>query len=377
MTATNGADHAHGESRVELAFTEAFGSEPVGSRGYAFLTNPRAGKLTASGTRREPNAFRGSIRGKLTANCGGVAKLGAESGNLMATGIGVIIGRAYLAAQPGKLTASGTAGGIASARMVQPGKSKVVAYSGAVLSVRIGGQGKITAGGTQGSVGRAIMRLPLCRFAASGHAENFGVARLVGPRLRPAGSGAARLVNPGYRLVAYGSAVVALEYEAYAVNLLTGLDRNPQNQFDPDVREVTHYTNYPFTQIVRFHDHYYGVAADGLYLLEGDTDAGAPIAWSLRTALTDAGSKQLKRVRSVYIGARLISQVEVTLVVGEEQNLTYSYTTPRSSTAQNYRQVFGKGVRTRYFALELADPAGGFIEIDSLDLENEILERAI
>lgn len=386
------ADHPYGESRGVAAPFSTWAGQNIRLNALALLRHPKRGTLTAFGTRLVSNSFKKTaVAGHLSAQGGGYARVTSSIGHLTISASVSTLGRAALKAARGVVTAHGVNGALGEATLKSSAVGKVTAYSGAVLSVRVGGKSTLTASGTRGSVGSAIMRLPLCRLVASATTENFGQARLAGPALRPVASGLAHLIAPGYSLVAYGSAVVAAvgatggaggalgvgNFEAYAMNMLTALDRNPQNQYDPDVNEVTHYTDYPFTQIVRFGAAYYGVAADGLYLLEGDTDAGAPIAWSFRTALMDAGSKQLKRVRSVYVGARLVSEVVVTLVVGEEQELTYNYKTPRSDKAQTYRQAFGKGVRTRYFALGVSDPAGKFIELDSLDFENEILERSI
>ena len=373
------ADHAYADSRTKTLPFLISGGEYFPLNGVGQLSAPSsfAGALTAAGGEINPNAFVGSIRFSLSSFGGAQARMSAPTPSLMATGIGVVIGRAKMTSPTPVLSASGTVGSIAKSTMTLSGHPSVVGFSGAVVSIRIGGEYTLLSSGTSGSIDKGAMRLPLCRLRASGYLESHGGAALTSPMLLPVGHGRAVLVAPGYELVAYGSAVVAASYEAYSINLLGGIDRNPQNQFDPNVNEVTHYTNYPFTQILRFEDSYYGVGSDGLYLLEGDTDAGAPIAWSFRTALSDFNSKQLKRVKSVYIGARLISEITVTLVVGEKQELTYSYTTPRGNDAQNYRVPFGKGVRTRYAALELSDTSGNFIEIDTLDLENETLERAI
>jgi hypothetical protein len=370
------ADHAYGEGRAVLEPLTAAAGVYAMLTGLAQLTNPRRPVLSASGTQGEPNAFRFSYKGTLTASAGAYAKLKAPRPELLSTGVGVIIGRARLVAPHAPvLVASGSTGAVALATMIAP-RPTVSGFTGAVLSVRIGGEVTVMGSGMRGAVGRAVMRLPLCRLVASGSSGVYGEARLTAPALIPTPSGRATL-SAKYKLVAYGSAVVTATYEAYAVNMLTAMDQSPQNQYESKHAAVTHYTNFPFTQIVRHEKKYYGVAPDGLYLLDGDTDDGEPIAWSFRTALTDSGSKQLKRVKSVYIGARLLNEVTVTLVVGEEQALSYDYKTPRGSNAQTYRQMFGKGVRTRYLALEMSDPLGNFIEIDSLDLELDILERAI
>ena len=95
---------------------------------------------------------------------------------------------------------------------------------------------------------------------------------------RPAdhpGADGARSCSPMGSLTAVARAVVAVVYEAYAVNLRRAR-RCPTS--------VTRYTDYPFNQIVRFKGRYLGVADDGLYELGGDTDYDATTpanpAWS-------------------------------------------------------------------------------------------------
>ena len=85
------------------------------------------------------------------------------------------------------------------------------------------------------------------------------------------------------QLTFIGTAVVAVTYEAYAVNL-------QHKGTDSPVDEITRYTNFPFERIVRYQNSYFGVAADGLYLLEGTTDHATPattIPWEFKTHLTD------------------------------------------------------------------------------------------
>jgi hypothetical protein len=336
-------------------------------------------QLNASGTRQNFNAYNGAMPAFTFRAFGGAnAKLALPHPTLMATGVGVVVGRAALDMPTPMLAAAGFGGSVGEASLILTGGYTVRAFSGAVVAVTLQDGYTLHASGTAGSVGGAALTMPLFELTAAGSVNGLSSAVLTMPMLRPVPSGVARLTLPyGFALFAAGSATVAVTYEAYAVNLLTALDRNPQNQYDPDVREVTHYTNFPFNQIVRFNNHYYGVADDGLYLLEGDTDNGTAIPWKFRTTLTDAGSKQKKRIKSLYFGARLHSQVTVTLVVGEKQDQEYSYTTPRDATAQSYRQKFGKGIKTRYFAIEVGDTAGNFAEFDALDTEREILERTL
>src|SRR5207245_5000336 len=133
---------------------------------------------------------------------------------------------------------------------------------------------------------------------------------------------------------------------------------------------------FPFTQILRLHDKYYGVSGDGLYLLEGDTDNGKAIPWQVRTGVTDFDSKQLKRVNSVYIGGQVEEQISVTLLAGPAGQHRYDYVTERQQDAQNTLVKFGKGIASqRYYAAEFGDANGKFIAIDALDFDVDTLKR--
>ena len=164
--------------------------------------------------------------------------------------------------------------------------------------------------------------------------------------------------------------VIAAAYEAYSVNL---------NHAQESVDQMTRYTNFPFTHIVRYQNSYFGVASNGLYLLEGTTDYAIPtpkaIKWQLETHLTDFGNPLQKTPVSAYVGGRLGRAETFTLLAGEKKEQAYKYTNPRGATAQNYRQKLARGVKARYFAVGLQ--GDGAAEIDNLEFEVNTMTRRI
>lgn len=144
---------------------------------------------------------------------------------------------------------------------------------------------------------------------------------------------------------------------------------------DREGAPATHYTNYPFIQILRFGNDYYGVAQDGLYLIGGALDGTEVIPWEWETARSDFGSKHFKCCKSLYIGGRFESNVTAT-VQREADSLTYQYTAPRS-TPMTHRIMVGKGTRERYYAFGLSDDNGGYFEIDTLEPEIVELARSV
>jgi hypothetical protein len=148
-----------------------------------------------------------------------------------------------------------------------------------------------------------------------------------------------------------------------------------QGENDAAVDELTRYTNFPFTHVVRYKNSYYGVAAGALYLLEGTTDDGDPIPYAVQTAKTDFDMTERKTVVSAYLGGRLGAAETISLVVGEHDTKVYSHTTPRGPLAQNYRQKFGLGIRDRYYALRVE--GSDVFELDTIDFEVNKLTRRI
>lgn len=171
-------------------------------------------------------------------------------------------------------------------------------------------------------------------------------------------------------LQAAGAASTGTLGEAYAVNL----KHNPVRGVDP-IDEATRYTNFPFTHVVRYQNSYYGANSTGLYLLEGTTDDGTPTPFAVKTAMTDFKSPTKKTLASAYFSGRFGPASTVQLHAGEQAPNTYSYSTPRDALAQNHRQVFGRGLKERYFALGLSGT--GTLELDGVELDVHNTTRRI
>jgi hypothetical protein len=155
-------------------------------------------------------------------------------------------------------------------------------------------------------------------------------------------------------------------FEAYAINL----NHTPRPGVLP-IDEATRYTDFPFTHIVRYKNSYYGVAADGLYLLEGTT----AVNWAFKTAVTDFKSTLQKTVASTYFGGRLGTAATVTAYPGEDSATAYTYPVVRSDHEQNYRVPFGKGVKARYWALGAS--GSGTLELDNIEFDTHLTKRRI
>ena len=256
--------------------------------------------------------------------------------------------------------ASVTVAGMANAAISLPSMSGS-SYAGALCSVTLGGittKATVTAGG----VGGAQVTLPLFQATAIATTQNRGSAAIVLPSMQMGATVRAALILPSLQLTVIGTAVVTATYEAYAVNL----SHTPRGNEQPN-DEATHYTNFPFTHVVRYKNSYYGANSTGLYLLEGTTDAGTQIPWEVKTAITDFKSPMKKVPESVYFSGRFGPNSTIRLHVGEKTPITYAFSTPRGQLAQGHRQKFGKGkeCQSRYYALSASGT--GEADIDGIE----------
>lgn len=284
---------------------------------------------------------------------------------LSASATTTLLGRAEISLPALTLNASGTVSLTARAELTLP-SINLAGYAGALMSATVGGV-QIEASGTTAIAGRAELTLPLFELDASATLENVGRAELTLPAIQSTPWAVAWMTLPGVTLTAIGEAVVAVTHEAYAVNLRTSTEAGGN--------EVTRYTDYPFERIVRWRGSYFGMAADGLYLLEGTTNDGEPIEWALQTATTDFGRAEKKNTASGYVGGRLGPAATFTVYTGEKSENAYPYTTPRGQTAKNHRQRFGRGLDARYYAFGLS--GDGEFEMDDLDIEVVMRTRRI
>ena len=251
--------------------------------------------------------------------------------------------------------------GVAQLTLVEPyvlvGKSGAV--GGGTLS-----RPTLSAHGITGATSSFAGVAPSPTLTASGTQNNVGTLTATLPALRVASSGVLRATFPRFTLYAVGSSGAAVTYEAYSVSLL-----------EDDQTAVTHYTSYPFDQIVRYGAKYYGVATDGLFELTGDLFDDVPIVAVIRTGETDFKSREVKRPISMYVAGRVGGDFSAAVTSAETKEYTYAYRTVDKTGARNYRVMFGKGIRARYLSYAFSNTRGEDFDIDEFTPEVAVLRR--
>ena len=163
-----------------------------------------------------------------------------------------------------------------------------------------------------------------------------------------------------------------------SLRALTGADL-PSNAavwvVNMDTSASAQYDDYGFNSFFRRGDDYYGVANDGIYKLEGNTDAGSPIDAFAAFVRSTLGIQSVKHVPSVYIGAAadgaLVLRVDVDGVARHYKARV------ATESLTNQRVDIGRGVRGVYWEFELLNQNGDDFSIADLTLIPLVRDRRI
>jgi hypothetical protein len=160
-----------------------------------------------------------------------------------------------------------------------------------------------------------------------------------------------------------------------AVSLRAGDEEYVGWVINPNLAASTAAEGLNFLSMARHKAQYYGLKADGLYRLGGDTDAGANINAFVSLAQSDFGTPKQKRIPYAYIGAASDGRMLLRVLVNG-QSYTYGTKNPSRDMAEQ-RVDIGKGLRGNYWQFELLNQNGEDFELDKVKFLPVVLERRI
>jgi hypothetical protein len=130
---------------------------------------------------------------------------------------------------------------------------------------------------------------------------------------------------------------------------------------------VTAYDHYGFNSFAKINGKYYGCKEDGLYELTGKTDDGAAINASVLLPNTDFGSANQKRIVHAYLGVLASGGMTLRVITNDGEENTYALDR-ENGVIKEARVDFGRGLRSRYWQLELQNVDGADFVLDEIEL---------
>jgi hypothetical protein len=190
-----------------------------------------------------------------------------------------------------------------------------------------------------GFVGTGAVSIPILKLSATGFLSAEGTANLTLPMLKLFAEVVTATAN-------YSSMVMNIRNNALSL-----------------------YTNYPFNSFCRFNGVHLGATSTKIYNLgSGTTDEGTAISWSFKTAFLDMELKTKKKLRLAWL--TLKTDGDLTLTISYPDGTSYDYTaTSYEVTEDGIRVKFGKGLASRYIALEVKNVSGSTLDLDTIRLQ--------
>ncbi|MBF0345274.1 MAG: hypothetical protein HQL06_13725 [Nitrospirae bacterium] len=155
-------------------------------------------------------------------------------------------------------------------------------------------------------------------------------------------------------------------------------------------RALTQYEGYVFNSLATLNSITLGASVEGIFVLDGLTDNGAPIECSFETLTSDYGAQELKNISDLYV--TLMSQpakggvepasgadaspIRVSVVTDDGFTRTYDVMSPvyqgstRSASGVNCaytaRISLSRGIAGRYWSVIVENQEGAFISVVSI-----------
>ena len=148
-------------------------------------------------------------------------------------------------------------------------------------------------------------------------------------------------------------------FTTWAVNTRTG--------------SVTEYRNWVFNSFAPMGHKYIAANSNGLYELDGDTDANTSIVSDMVSGLMQIGGSRFSSFKAAYLGIRGTGQFYFKLVSGD--GTTYTYLV-QANNMKTTRINLGKGLRARYFSYELTNVGQDF-DLDSIEFVPIVAQRRV
>lgn len=227
------------------------------------------------------------------------------------------------------------------------------------------------AAATAAQVSIATAAATLRRVQASGTAVSGTLASgaLVLQQLETVGTAAPLPVATGAMAMSrlfvsgYSEPVIAQTYRTWVMNTAN--------------EALTEYTNSPFNSYASFNGAIYAAGPTGLFTISGEDDNGTNIGWAIRTGFHDDKNTFLKGLSEILMSVRFDGPIRVKIWTDEATSYQYTLVNFRNDVLHQVRLPTGKGMRSRYYRVELSGMNGAACELESLQIPMEPVKRRV
>jgi hypothetical protein len=141
---------------------------------------------------------------------------------------------------------------------------------------------------------------------------------------------------------------------------------------------ISTYSNFNFNSIACFNGTYLGATDTEIYPLGGDTDNGSDIDSRIKSGSMDFGNTFMKYAKDVWITHRTSGILRLIIYVDEDSTTTIEKrTTIINSNMTEERLKPPRGLKGRFYTVELRNVGGADFDIDSLGLLVESIKRKV
>lgn len=139
----------------------------------------------------------------------------------------------------------------------------------------------------------------------------------------------------------------------------------PAYVYHPDHDAFTEYTNFGFNSYARIGGNYFAASNSGLYRLEGEADAGAPIAAHVLTGMLDFGGHTMSRTPRVYFDFSGDSGLAVsvyTSIDGLRRTEAFALSLSAAPVDRSACLPLGRGLPSHFWQYRVSNVSGGDLE---------------
>jgi hypothetical protein len=141
---------------------------------------------------------------------------------------------------------------------------------------------------------------------------------------------------------------------------------------------ISTYSNFNFNSIACFNGTYLGATDTGIYPLGGNKDNGSDINSRIKTGSMDFGDTIIKYARDVWITHRTDGYLTLVIYVNEDTKTTIEKQTKIVSNEMKEERIKPpRGLRGRFYTVELKNLSGADFDIDSLGMLVESIKRKV